>query len=93
MRTLSIIALGAGAAVTSIAIGLAAASLAQADHQRAGESTNQLAQGTNPSASCLSQRQACLSAGARTGTYGERYVPPEVVRQCYEQYRACTRQR
>ncbi len=92
MKTLSIFALGAGAAVTTIAIGLAAASFAQADHLRAGEGTLQLAQG-NRQQTCLSQRQACLSAGARTGTYGERYVPPEIVQQCYEQYRACTKQR
>lgn len=92
MKTLSVLALGAGAAVTSIAIGLAAASFAQADHLRAGEGAIQLAQG-NRQQTCLSQRQACLSAGARTGTYGERYVPPEVVRQCYEGYRACIGQR
>ncbi len=91
MKSLSILALGAGAAVTSIAIGLAVASFAQADHLRAGEGTIQLAQ--NRASTCLSQRQACLSAGARTGTYGERYVPPEIVQQCYEQYRACTKQR
>lgn len=91
MKALSILALGAGAAVTTIAIGLAAASLAQADHLRAGERAIQLAQ--NRASTCLSQRQACLSAGARTGTYGQRYVPPEIVQQCYEQYRACTKQR
>ena len=53
----------------------------------------QLAQGNNRQATCLAQRQACISAGTQTGTYGARYVPPEVVRQCYDSYRACIGQR
>ncbi|WP_275571348.1 hypothetical protein [Mycolicibacterium vanbaalenii] len=42
-----------------------------------------------PSPSCDSQRQECLSGNAREGIYGERYVPPEAVAMCMEQYRAC----
>jgi hypothetical protein len=30
-----------------------------------------------------------MSAGAQTGIWGERYVPPEVVSMCMEAYRAC----
>ena len=52
----------------------------------------QLAETRNAS-TCLSQRQACISAGTQTGQYGQRYVPPEVVRGCYDAYRACTKQR
>ena len=66
---------------------------ALADHHDAAAQALglQLAQGR--SASCLQDRQACISAGTQTGQYGQRYVPPEVVRQCYDAYRACTKQR
>ncbi len=53
----------------------------------------QLAEGTTPAAKCLNQRQACISAGTQTGANGVRYVPPDVVRQCYDSYRACTSRR
>lgn len=70
--------------------GLAAAH----EHEVTAEALGiQLAQGSNRSANCLAQRQACISAGTQTGTYGARYVLPEVVRQCYESYRACINQR
>jgi hypothetical protein len=38
---------------------------------------------------CEEQKKACITAGTQTGTYGERYVPPEVVKQCYDAYRGC----
>lgn len=41
------------------------------------------------SPSCDDNRKACMSAGAQTGIWGERYVPPEVVSMCMEAYRAC----
>jgi len=40
-------------------------------------------------AHCEEQKKACLAAGTQTGTYGERYVPPDVVKQCYDAYRDC----
>ena len=40
-------------------------------------------------AQCEAQKKACLDAGAQTGQWGERYVPPDVVKRCYEAYRAC----
>lgn len=43
-----------------------------------------------PTTSCDSQKQACMSASAQVGIYGERYVPPDAVAQCMEAYRACT---
>ncbi|QZT61476.1 hypothetical protein [Mycolicibacterium austroafricanum] len=49
-----------------------------------------LQQPDTPSPSCDSQRKECLSGSAQTGIYGERYVPPEAVAMCMEQYRACT---
>jgi hypothetical protein len=40
-------------------------------------------------AQCEKQKNDCMSAGAQTGQWGERYVPPDIVHQCYEAYRAC----
>lgn len=42
-----------------------------------------------PTVSCDSQKQACMSASAQTGPYGERYVPPDAVAQCMDAYRSC----
>lgn len=47
------------------------------------------AQKRAPSATCERNKQACMSGSARTGNYGARYVPPEAVRMCMDQYRAC----
>ena len=38
---------------------------------------------------CEAQKKACLAAGAQTGQFGTRYVPPDVVKQCYDGYRMC----
>ena len=46
-----------------------------------------------PSVSCDRERQACMSGSARTGTYGERYVPPDDAARCHEAYRACVGRR
>ena len=42
---------------------------------------------------CEAQKRACLDAGAQTGQFGARYVPPDVVKQCYDGYRMCMGQR
>ena len=42
---------------------------------------------------CEAQKKACLAAGAQTGQIGTRYVPPDVVKQCYDGYRMCMGQR
>ena len=68
-------------------------SAASASGASAGQSVTLSAQKRAPSATCLRNRQACFSGAARTGTYGARYVPPEVVGRCYDAYRACIGQR
>jgi len=40
-------------------------------------------------ADCDEQRKACLASKAQTGTYGERYVPPEAVKECQEAHNVC----
>lgn len=45
-----------------------------------------------PSASCGSELDDCMSASVQIGIYGERYVPPDATAACYEAYRACTAQ-
>ena len=42
---------------------------------------------------CEAQKKACLAAGTVTGQFGTRYVPPDVVKQCYDGYRMCIGQR
>lgn len=51
-------------------------------------SETRLAQ-AQPQSRCDNDRRACMAAGAQTGQFGVRFVPPEVVRQCNEAYRAC----
>jgi hypothetical protein len=40
-------------------------------------------------AQCEEQKKACLAAGTQEGSNGVRYVPPDVVKQCYDGYRTC----
>jgi hypothetical protein len=42
-----------------------------------------------PSATCDRNKQACMSGSAQTGNFGARFVPPDAVRMCMDQYRAC----
>ncbi|MCW5773342.1 MAG: hypothetical protein KIT16_17000 [Rhodospirillaceae bacterium] len=51
-------------------------------------SETRLAQ-SQPQRRCDNDRRACMAAGAQTGQFGVRFVPPDVVRQCNEAYRAC----
>ncbi len=55
----------------------------------ASESVELSAQKRAPSATCERNKQACMSGSARTGNFGARYVPPEAVKMCMDQYRAC----
>jgi hypothetical protein len=40
-------------------------------------------------AQCEANKKSCMAAGVQTGIYGERYVPPDIVKQCYEAYHTC----
>ena len=69
---------------------LAAATLAAAAAISLSQPT--VAANTPPSArqaQCEAQKKACLDAGAQTGQFGARYVPADVVKKCYDGYRAC----
>jgi hypothetical protein len=80
-------------AAAAVAIAAMAGAAQAHQHGVTGQTpATQLAEGRT-AATCLKDRQACISAGARTGTWGERYVPPEIIKQCYDAYRACTSQR
>ena len=83
---------GAIAAAVVAFAGLAGTAEAHQHGMTAQAPAPQLAQGKS-AASCLQDREACISAGTQTGQYGQRYVPPDVVRQCYDADRACTKQR
>jgi hypothetical protein len=48
-----------------------------------------LADNDAPADSCTDQKQECLSANVREGTYGERYVPPDATAMCWDAYRDC----
>ena len=82
MRTLSILT----AALFSAAAVVPLPSLAGPS---AASSVELSAQKRTPSATCERNKQACMSGSARTGNFGARYVPPEAVRMCMDQYRAC----
>jgi len=38
---------------------------------------------------CESAKDACLAAHAVTGSFGQRYVPPDAARNCWDAYRGC----
>jgi hypothetical protein len=76
MRTISMLAAVIVAAFV-IAFGQSAVSAATAK-----PSSPQQAQ-------CDAQRKACYAAKTQVGTYGERYVPPDAVKECESGYRMC----
>lgn len=43
-----------------------------------------------PTTSCGSELDDCMSASVQIGIYGERYVPPDATAACYDAYRSCT---
>ena len=45
-----------------------------------------------PTTSCGSELDDCMSASVEIGIYGERYVPPDATAACYDAYHACVGQ-
>jgi len=76
-------------AATGVALGVLPGPAEAHEHDLAARALGmQLAEGTKPSATCLAERQACISAGTQAGANGVRYVPPDVAGQCHEAYSA-----
>jgi hypothetical protein len=80
MRTVAVLA------VAMLIAAVTAVSMPRASVAAATNTSSQQSQ-------CEAQKKACLAAGAQTGQFGTRYVPPDVVKQCYDGYRMCMGQR
>lgn len=49
----------------------------------------QLAQARSCNDNCAKQKDSCMAAGVREGSFGTRYVPPDVVGECNAAFRDC----
>jgi hypothetical protein len=71
----------------SAAMILGAFTIIGASQSIAAPSTSSTA--SSRKANCDAQRKACYGGKTQTGSNGERYVPPDAVKECESGYRMC----